>query len=268
MKDAARVLVVAASDSSGGAGIGRDIETVAAFGLRSALALTAVTVQTHDAVLDVASVEPSIVADQMKAAFSANRIGAVKIGLLPTASAVAAVATVLRRHPEIPVVLDPVLKASSGGSLGDADRAQAIVTELFPLVSLVTPNHGELASLTDQVVAANEAAVLAQGQMLIDAGATAVLVKGGHGTGAFATDFLLRPDAAPVPFHAPRLDAEMRGTGCMLASAIAAGLARGEVLERCIATSKNFVHARIAAMPQRESWCKESLPGERVEIGL
>lgn len=267
MKDAARVLVVAASDSSGGAGIARDVETVAAFGLQSALALTAVTVQTHNAVLHVAPVQPSIVADQMLAAFSANRIGAVKIGLLPTPPAVAVVASVLRRHPEIPVVLDPVLKASSGGALGNADTARAIVAELFPLVSLVTPNYGELAALTDQVVATDEAAVLAQGRLLIGAGAAAVLAKGGHGAGASATDFMLRRDRPPVPFRAQRLDAEMRGTGCMLASAIAAGLARGEALEKCIATSKNFVHARIAAMRRREIGCKDSLPERELGIG-
>jgi hydroxymethylpyrimidine/phosphomethylpyrimidine kinase len=241
MKDPARVLVVAASDSSGGAGIARDIETVAGFGLQSALALTAVTVQTHDAVLHVAPVEPSIVADQMRTAFSANRIGAVKIGLLPTPSAVAAVAAVLRRYPEVQVVLAPVLKASSGGSLGAADTARAMVAELCPLLSLVTPNHGELAALTGQPVAADEAAVVARGQMLVDAGAAAVLAKGGHGTGASSIDLLLRPAAAPVPFHAPRLDAEMRGTGCMLASAVAAGLARGETLDDSVSGAKQHV---------------------------
>jgi hydroxymethylpyrimidine/phosphomethylpyrimidine kinase len=241
MSSAAHVLVVAGSDSSGGAGLGRDIETVAAFGLRSALALTAVTVQTHDAVLHVAPVEPSIVADQMKAAFSANRIGAVKIGLLPTPSAVAAVAAVLRRYPEVPVVLDPVLKASSGGSLGAADTARAMVAELCPLLSLVTPNHGELAALTGQPLAAEEAAVIAHGQMLLDAGAVAVLAKDGHGTGAYSTDLLLRRNRPPVPFRAQRLDAEMRGTGCMLASAVAAGLARGETLDDSVSGAKQHV---------------------------
>ena len=241
-----RVLVVAASDSSGGAGLSRDIETIAALGGRGAVALTAVTVQTHAAVHCVEPVDPSLVARQMQAAFAANRVGAVKIGLVPTAASASAIASVLRAHPDIPVVLDPVLVASSGGSLAGTGTTDAIIGELLPCATLVTPNRDELSAFSGQPCATDCDAVLAQARAMLAAGASAVLAKGGHGTGPFSTDHLLRPGQAPIPFAAPRLDRTMRGTGCMLSSAVAAGLEGGATLEDSIAAAKTFVHAQLS----------------------
>lgn len=246
------VLVVAASDSSGGAGLSRDVATIASFNLRSAVAVTAVTVQTHEAVRRVEPVEASLVADQMMAAFSANHVEAVKIGLVASAAAVAAVASILRRHPAVPVVVDPVLAASSGGALADRYVTETMVGELLPRTTLVTPNRDELAALVGRPLPEEEEAVLAQGRLLLEAGAQAVLAKGGHGTGTASIDHLIRSDRPALPFSAPRLDTAMRGTGCMLASAIAAGIARGETLEASVAAAKDHVHARLRGHTRSE----------------
>ncbi len=247
MSCASCVLVIAASDSSGGAGLSRDVETLAAFGVRSAVALTAITVQTHEAVHRVAPVEPALLADQIEAAFSANNIKAVKIGLLPTIPTIMETAAALRRHPNIPVILDPVLAASSGGALTDAGIAKALAAELVPLSTITTPNRDELAVLAGAQTAVNDEAVFTQSRTLLKTGAAAVLAKGGHGTGSSSTDHLLLAGQPEIAFNAPRLDTSMRGTGCMLASGIAAGLALGQPLETSVAGAKRFVYARLRA---------------------
>ncbi len=235
------VLVVAGTDSSGGAGVVRDIETVAAFGLRACIAVTAVTVQTHEAVREVAYMPPGLVAAQMRAAFDSNHVTAVKIGILGTRATAEAVASVLSEHPSVPAVLDPVLAASSGRALANGDVTAALRRVLLPLCRIVTPNLPELAALAGAREAADEQYVLEQVRALLDAGATAVLVKGGHGSGDRSTDLLMRPDREPVRFEAPRLAATMRGTGCMLSSALAANLARGVLLDDSVHSAKKHV---------------------------
>jgi hydroxymethylpyrimidine/phosphomethylpyrimidine kinase len=239
MRTIPHVLVVAGSDSSGGAGIVRDIETLAAFGVKASVAITAVTVQTHQGVQHVDPVSPERVVEQMRAALSANPIAAIKIGMLATAATIEAVAGVLSEHPEIPVVLDPVLASTSGRTLLTPDAIGAL-RRLFCACTLVTPNLPELSLLTDIL-----GSPVDQARSLIDAGAKAVLVKGGHGSGADATDILFQPEQAEQPFASPRLNASMRGTGCMLASAIAASLAFGDDLDVAISTAKAFVHSKL-----------------------
>lgn len=244
MKTIPHVLVVAGSDSSGGAGIVRDIETLAAFGVKASVAITAVTVQTHQGVQHVDPVSPERVAEQMRAALSANPIAAIKIGMLATSATVAAVATVLADHPGIPVVLDPVLVSTSGGMLL-TPGATAALRDLFRACTLVTPNLPELLVLAASGVAPSPAPVAAQAGGLLRAGAKAVLVKGGHADGADAIDILVQAGDAEQSFASPRLNASMRGTGCMLASAIAASLAFGDDLEVAISTAKAFVHSKL-----------------------
>lgn len=238
------VLVVAGSDSSGGAGIARDIETIAAFGLRACLAVTAVTVQTHAAVMKVEPCGAELIEAQMRAALEANRIGAIKIGMLGAAGAVAAVARVLSDHADLPVVLDPVIAASSGKALLADAAIGSLRRDLMPRCALVTPNLPELALLTGCAPARDEAEIGAQAHGLMESGAPALLVKGGHGQGAHAVDFLFRQGRPPVRFEGPRLPGTMRGTGCLLASAIAAGLAGGNDLEAGIAAAKTCLAAR------------------------
>lgn len=237
----AHVLVVAGSDSSGGAGIARDIETIAAHGLRCCLAVTAVTVQTHRAVEGIELVAPALVAAQMRAALEADRVAAVKIGMLGKADTIEAVASVLRLHPGLPVVLDPVLASTSGRALLAPEAIGRLRRRLMPLCRLVTPNIPELALLSESQEATDETELLRQGRLVLNGGPAALLVKGGHGGGESSTDLLVTGEGPPLRFDAPRLECGMRGTGCMLASAIAAQLARGEPLEESVRMAKRHV---------------------------
>lgn len=241
------VLIVAGSDSSGGAGIVRDVETVSAFGLRSSLAVTAVTVQTHARVERIEQMPPELVAEQMRAAFAANPVAAVKIGMLGTAATIGTVASVLASNLPVPVVLDPVLASTSGRQLLDDDAIDVLKCRLFPLCTLVTPNLPELSLLTGLPPATGEDDIVRQAAKLFDTGAPAILVKGGHASGATATDLLLQPGREPVRFDASRIAVTMRGTGCMLASAIAAHLAQYETLEISIGKAKRHVFAKLLA---------------------
>lgn len=235
------VLIVAGSDSSGGAGVTRDVETIAALGLRSCVAVTAVTAQTHQSVEWIEHMPPGFVAAQMRAAIAANCVKAIKIGMLGTTGAVAEAATVLRDHSDIPGVLDPVLASSSGGALIVEGAVAALRRDLLPLCRVVTPNLPELALLTGSAAAPDEASAFRQAEELSRTVWTAVLVKGGHAHGSEAVDLLVQPNRPPLRFMAPRLAREMRGTGCMLSSAIAASLALGASLEESVRSAKQHV---------------------------
>ncbi|MEI5678455.1 hydroxymethylpyrimidine/phosphomethylpyrimidine kinase [Mesorhizobium sp. CCNWLW179-1] len=244
LKGDPHVLIVAGSDSSGGAGIARDIEAVSAVGLRTCLAVTAVTVQMHHSVDHIEYIAPDLVAAQMRAALVSNTIAAIKVGMLGMMGTVEAVASVLLEHPSVPVVLDPVLASSSGRLLLAQEAIDTMKTDLMPLCRLVTPNLPELAILAGTLRAGDESEAFDQGRSLLNSGLRAVLIKGGHSAGPNSTDILLCPGKNPIRFDAPRLAGEMRGTGCMLASAIAAHLARGKALEDCVRSAKRYVFDR------------------------
>ncbi|MEI9414155.1 bifunctional hydroxymethylpyrimidine kinase/phosphomethylpyrimidine kinase [Mesorhizobium sp. Cs1321R2N1] len=239
------VLVVGGSDSSGGGGVARDIETISAVGVRTCLAVTAVTVQTHDAVIAIHHQQPGLVADQMRAALRANKVSAIKIGMLSTGRVIVAVAAVLSEYPWIPAVLDPVLASSSGRPLLEAKAIGAMKRDLMPLCRLVTPNLIELAALVGSELAADEDDALQQGKRLLAAGPQALLLKGGHATGPRSTDILLSSNQESIRFEAPRVAGTMRGTGCMLASAIAAHLANARSLHDSVVEGKRFVLNRL-----------------------
>ncbi|MER8434963.1 hydroxymethylpyrimidine/phosphomethylpyrimidine kinase [Mesorhizobium sp. C277A] len=243
------VLVVGGSDSSGGAGIARDIETISSIGVRTCLAVTALTVQTHEAVMKIHPSQPDLVANQMRAALQANKVAAIKIGMLATAEIVVAVAAVLRENPQVPAVLDAVLASTSGRALLDARAIAAMKRDLMPLCRLVTPNLIELALLVGLEPAVDEDGAVWQGQELLVAGMQALLIKGGHAAGPRSIDILLRPDHEPVRFDTPRLAASMRGTGCMLASSIAAHLAKAQSIEYAVRQGKLFVLEKLRKTP-------------------
>ena len=232
---------MAGADSSGGAGIARDVETITTLGLKSCAAVTAVTVQTHSSVGRIEPMPPGLVAEQMRAALAANRVKAVKIGMLGTSTAIAEVVSVLAGCEDKPVVLDPVLVSSSGRPLLAEEAIAALLRDLMPLCRLVTPNLMELAALTGSTMAASEATACRQGEELSRKVRTSVLVKGGHALGSDAVDVLLQPNRPALRFAAPRLSREMRGTGCMLSSAVAAYLALGESLEASVRMAKQYV---------------------------
>lgn len=247
------VLVVAGSDSSGGAGIARDIETIAGRGVKTCLAVTAITVQTHHAVRQVVPADAMLVEAQMRSALEANDVAAVKIGMLGTEEIIAAVASVLERHEHIPMVLDPVLAASSGGRLLGESAVGTLKTKLLRHCAVLTPNLGELGTLTGKPPARDETEALDQAQALLSLmrQGGAILVKGGHGHGPWSTDILVRDGELPERFEARRLAVEMRGTGCMLASGIAAYLAKGETLCDSVAKAKALLHDKLSAQAER-----------------
>jgi hydroxymethylpyrimidine/phosphomethylpyrimidine kinase len=241
------VLVIAGSDSSGGAGIVRDLKVLADLGIEALCAISAVTAQTHGRLVSVHHIPPQIVRTQIRAALESATLGAVKIGMLGTAATVSAVAESLHRAGAIPLVLDPVLLSSSGGVLLDEAGQAEMRARLFPLATVITPNIAEAATLCGTPPASDREALLAQARSLLSMGARAVLLKGGHGGGAEAVDLLLTSQGVPRWLSSPRIEARCRGTGCALASAIAARLARGQSVEDACRNGKEYVLSMLTA---------------------
>jgi len=220
------VLVIGGSDSSGGAGITRDLSTLHDLNVRGVAVVTAVTAQTHTSVRSLNLVSQGAIRDQIETALASNRIHAIKIGMLGTKRAVEAVALSLPLRSEVPLVLDPVLASSSGRDLADEDARIALVELLFPRATIITPNAIEAASLLGEPVVTDPATLQSYALRLLDDGPRAVLLKGGHAEGEESVDVLVSVDREIVEFSSPRRPGTLRGTGCALASAIAAGLAR------------------------------------------
>ena len=241
------VLVIAGSDSSGGAGIARDLKVLADLDADALCAITAVTAQTHGHVVSVHHVPSEVVRTQIRSALESSAVAAIKIGMLGTAATVSAVADSLPRGSAIPVVLDPVLLSSSGGVLLDEAGRAEMCARLFPLATVLTPNIPEAASLCGTTPAASREALLGQARSLLAAGPRAVLLKGGHAAGAEAVDLLLTAQGPPQWLSSPRLDARCRGTGCALASAIAARLAHGQTLFEACRSAKEYVRGSLLA---------------------
>lgn len=224
------VLVIAASDSSGGAGLVRDVATLTRLGLPVRCAVTAVTAQSDATVLATHHLPPALISAQIGLALAPGDVAAIKIGMLGTRSTVQAVSEALPARTSVPIVLDPVLRASSGGVLLDAAGQRLLCEALLPRVTLLTPNIPEAALLLDEPTALDEEARLRQAQRLLAFGPAAVLLKGGHSSGTSVVDLLVTA-AGTVRISTMRRSGTLRGTGCMLSSAIAAGLAGGEDLE-------------------------------------
>lgn len=241
------VLLIGGTDSSGGAGLVQDGRVLAAFGVPARLAVTAVTAQGRSGVLAVDPVSPAMLEAQLIAAARLGPVAAVKIGLVPDyCSAVLLAGLLPQLLPQVPIVLDPVLRASAGGDLGTAEG----VWRLWPLATLVTPNLPEAAALLQSPEATDRRAILDQAQALRGRGAGAVLLKGGHCPGARVSDLLLTTTGTRW-FTARRLPGERRGTGCALASGIAAGLALGRDLPGAVAGARRWLRA---------SWPKNASP--------
>jgi hydroxymethylpyrimidine/phosphomethylpyrimidine kinase len=241
------VLVIAGSDSSGGAGIVRDLRVLGDLGVEAVCAITAVTAQTDGHLLSVHHVPPEIVRTQIRAALGSAAVGAIKIGMLGTAATVSAVAASLPRAGSVPIVLDPVLVSSSGGVLLDEAGRAEMRARLFPLATLLTPNIPEAASLCGAPPAASREERVAQARTLLATGARAVLLKGGHAAGTQVQDLLLTADGAPLWLSSARLEVRCRGTGCALAAGIAAALALGSSLEEACRSARRHVLAMLAA---------------------
>jgi hydroxymethylpyrimidine/phosphomethylpyrimidine kinase len=240
-------LTIAGSDSSGGAGIQADLKTFTALGVYGASVLTALTAQNTQGVQGVAPVEASFVAMQIRSVMSDLDVGAAKTGMLATAAVIEAVVATLKEFPAIPVVVDPVMVATSGDVLLEADAIDAVRHALLTIARVVTPNLPEAARLLDMAVAENDAAIEAQGREIIRRfSCRAVLMKGGHGDGADAVDILIEGDGPAVQLAAPRIATRhTHGTGCTLSAAIAALLATGVELAEAVERAKAYIQAAI-----------------------
>jgi hydroxymethylpyrimidine/phosphomethylpyrimidine kinase len=239
-------LSIAGSDSSAGAGLQADLKTFSALGVYGATVVTAVTVQNTRGVTAVHQVPAGIVAAQIDAVFSDLSVRAVKTGMQGSEAAVRAVADALERWAGgIPIIIDPVLVSSSGSPLLDKGGESALRSRLLPLAALVTPNLLEAAALLDIKPAQNESEIKAQAARLLAMGPKAVLIKGGHAAGPEAIDFYYDGSNFRA-YSAPRIAAKnTHGTGCTLASAIAAFLVKGPPMEEAIAQAKTYLQGAI-----------------------
>jgi hydroxymethylpyrimidine/phosphomethylpyrimidine kinase len=243
-------LTIAGSDSSGGAGIQADLKTFSALGVYGASVVTAVTAQNSLAVTDVHEVPAGVVAAQITAVLSDLDVAAIKIGMLYSGEIVEAVAAALKGC-DVPVVLDPVMIASSGRVLLRPSAVAAMVAQLFPLAGLVTPNLPEVARLLGQAPVENMQEVAAQASGVLAMGPGAVLVKGGHAEGTVCRDLFCLQTGERVVLEAPRrATRNTHGTGCTLSAAITAGLAHGLGLEAAVRAAHGYLQGAIAAADQ------------------
>lgn len=238
-------LTIAGSDSGGGAGIQADLKTFSALGVFGTSAIASLTAQNTLGVQGVLPIPPAFVQQQIHSVLSDIHVGAIKTGMLATAEIIAAVAQSLSAYPQIPLVLDPVMVATSGDRLLAEDAIQTLIKQLMPLATLITPNLHEAAVLLNAAPAQNLAQMQIQGEQIIALGARAVLMKGGHTDGDKATDLLITA-AGVEAFSAPRLTTKnTHGTGCTLASAIAAGLAKQLSLSDSVKQAKHYLQQAL-----------------------
>jgi hydroxymethylpyrimidine/phosphomethylpyrimidine kinase len=229
------ILIIAGSDSGGGAGIQADIRTVTLLGGHAMTAITAITAQNTLGVQAVHPVPTEMVLQQMDSVIGDIGVDAVKIGMIGSAQTAAAVADRLAALEGVPIVFDPVMVATSGSVLAD-EATIAAFERLMALATLVTPNIPELAALGGEQIAARFA--------------THVLAKGGHGEGPMLTDRLIGPQGVAKAWSNARIDTpHTHGTGCTLASAIATGLGQGRDLADAIERARKYVREALNIAP-------------------
>lgn len=244
-----RVLVIAGSDPSGGAGIQADIKSITMMGQYAAAAITALTVQNTIGVKEAVGVEPRIIRAQIETVLEDVGADSIKTGMLHSADVVAEVAqTIADTGFKGPVVVDPVMVASSGARLMDDRAVDLIKNELIPQAALVTPNLPEASVLAGFDVQSDDDMRHA-GAKILDLGAAAVLMKGGHQSSETLTDFLITPDET-MSISAKKVDTRhTHGTGCSFASSMAALLAAGQSLKEAFPVAHKFIQDAIEAAP-------------------
>jgi len=241
-------LTIAGSDSGGGAGIQADLKTFHQFGAFGTSVIVAITAQNTLGVTAVHPVPVEIVEAQMAALAADLSPQATKTGMLATRDLARAVAAGIRRHRFENYVLDPVMVATSGDRLLSRDAERTVATDLVPLATLVTPNLDEAEILVEFEVRSSEQMARA-GRALLDLGAHAALIKGGHLAQQDLVDILVTHGGTRRFTH-PRIDTtSVHGTGCTLSSAVTAGLALGRPLERVVEDALDFVHRAIRMAP-------------------
>lgn len=242
------VLVIAGTDSSGGAGLVRDVQVITELGARASCVVTAVTAQTNSHVEASYALSPALVRQQLRAALDSNDIRALKIGMLGNGAIVRAVLDELPDRRQIPIILDPVLCASSGAALLDPEGVLLLRDQLLPRCTLITPNLIEAGTLLGERVAPTGKEQAEQARALLRFGSEGVLLKGGHGTGGESVDVLVTQGGLPHLLRFKRLDTTMRGTGCALSSAIAALIASGLPIDPACQQAKAYVYGKLLAL--------------------
>lgn len=244
------VLSIAGSDCSGGAGIQADIKTISALGCYAASAITAITVQNTCGVKDIMPLPAQVIRAQVEAVIEDMDVNIVKIGMLTDRETILALSAVLDKHPEIRIVLDPVMASSNGVPFITDPALEAMKQVLLPLCTLITPNLPETEILSGHTPHTVDEMTEA-GREILQLGCKAVLVKGGHLTSSGKTDVLVTNDADETVhtfLSAEVITCNTHGTGCTLSSAIAAYLARGLPLAKAVAKAKTYVtHALESA---------------------
>ncbi|HYO97657.1 MAG TPA: bifunctional hydroxymethylpyrimidine kinase/phosphomethylpyrimidine kinase [Polyangiaceae bacterium] len=242
--------MIAGSDSGGGAGIQADIKTITALGAYAATAITALTAQNTLGVFAVASVDPSFVAEQIRVVLEDIGADCIKTGMLHSRPVIEKVARELEaRATSIPIIVDPVMVAKGGAALLEADARAALVRRMLPIAALITPNLPEAEALTG-LSAESEDDLPRLADRLLTLGPSAVLVKGGHLPGDRVVDLLRTADGEEQRFEGPRvLTRSTHGTGCTLASAIAAGVAEGLTLKASVARARDYVVTALRTAP-------------------
>ena len=244
-----RVLIIAGSDSGGGAGIQADIKSVTAMGAFAATAITALTAQNTLGVHGIEAVSTPFLRQQIAVVLDDIGADAIKTGMLHDVATIEAVCAEIRaRAPGIPLVADPVMVAKGGHRLLAEDAVATLMRELLPLATIITPNIPEAEVMAGMAIA-DEAAMHEAAARLLGMGVAAVLLKGGHMDGPVLVDLLVTPTGT-TRFESPRIETRhTHGTGCTLASALAAGLAQGMALEAAVARARDYVRAAMLSAP-------------------
>jgi hydroxymethylpyrimidine/phosphomethylpyrimidine kinase len=244
-----RVLIIAGSDSGGGAGIQADIKSVTAMGAYAMTAITALTAQNTQGVFGIHAVPEAFIRQQIELCLGDIGADCVKTGMLATAGVIDTVVSALGAlAPAVPLVADPVMIAKGGAPLLEPSAIEAVRRRLLPSATLVTPNLPEAEALAGRKIASG-ADMQAAGEALLALGPKAVLMKGGHLPGPRVHDVLVMRGDVRV-FESPRIETRhTHGTGCTLASAIAAGIAQGLPLPDAVARARAYVQAAIRHAP-------------------
>ncbi len=238
-------LSIAGSDPSGGAGIQADLKTFSAHGVYGCAVITALTAQNTLGVSGVWPVPVESVQQQVESVLSDVPVNTIKLGMLYSAEIIEVVARVLARFPNIPIICDPVMVATSGDALLDRNAVDVITKKIFPLATLVTPNLDEAAALLNENIAETSDQMKTQCERLLSMGCQAVLLKGGHLREDESTDVMIHKTEGKFTQHVfslPRIDTKnTHGTGCTLSSAICANLAKGVSLLDAVSGAKRYV---------------------------
>lgn len=239
------VLTIAGFDGSGGAGIQADMKTISALGCYATSALTALPVQNTTGVKSIFSIPEKVVGEQIETILEDIFPDAVKIGMVHTSALVKTIVEKLSHYPNLPIVFDPVMVATSGDHLIEDETIQSIVQQLFPIANVITPNLDEAAILAEMKIESVEEMKIA-GKKIMQLGCQSVLLKGGHLKSKKLTSLYFSPNGNIESFEFPKYETNnTHGSGCTLSSAIASYLAQGKSLLEAVSLGQEYIHQAI-----------------------